>query len=93
MSWDDAFAEIDRRLGPMLEEHGRDAVAVYLGNPNAHNLDALLYGRAFVKALGTRNVVLGHHRRPDAQARVRGADVRHRRSASRSPTWTAPTTC
>ena len=56
MSWDDAFAEIDRRLGPLLEEHGRDAVAVYLGNPNAHNLDALLYGRAFVKALGTRNV-------------------------------------
>ncbi len=56
VSWDDAFAEIDRRLGPLLEEHGRDAVAVYLGNPNAHNLDALLYGRAFVKALGTRNV-------------------------------------
>ena len=56
VSWDDAFAEIDRRLGPILEQHGRDAAAVYLGNPNAHNLDALLYGRAFVKALGTRNV-------------------------------------
>ena len=56
VSWDDAFAEIDRRLGPILAEHGRDAAAVYLGNPNAHNLDALLYGRAFVKALGTRNV-------------------------------------
>ena len=56
VSWDDAFAEIDRRLGPLLEEHGRDAAAVYLGNPNAHNLEALLYGRAFVKALGTRNV-------------------------------------
>ena len=56
VSWDEAFAEIDRRLGPLLEEHGRDAAAVYLGNPNAHNLDALLYGRAFVKALGTRNV-------------------------------------
>ena len=37
-------------------EHGRDAVGAYLGNPNAHNLDALLYGRALVKALGTRNV-------------------------------------
>ena len=56
VSWDEAFAEIDRRLGPLLAEHGRDAAAVYLGNPNAHNLDALLYGRAFVKALGTRNV-------------------------------------
>jgi anaerobic selenocysteine-containing dehydrogenase len=56
VSGDDAFAEIDRRLRPLLDEHGRDAVAVYLGNPNAHNLDALLYGRAFVKSLGTRNV-------------------------------------
>jgi anaerobic selenocysteine-containing dehydrogenase len=56
VSWDDAFAEIDRRLGPLLEEYGRDAVAVYLGNPNAHNLDSLLYGRAFVKSLGTRNI-------------------------------------
>jgi anaerobic selenocysteine-containing dehydrogenase len=56
VSWDDAFAEIDSRLRPLLDEHGRDAVAVYLGNPNAHNLDALLYGRAFVKSLGTRNV-------------------------------------
>ncbi len=55
-SWDEAFAEIDRRLGPLLAEHGRDAAAVYLGNPNAHNLDALIYGRALVKALGTRNV-------------------------------------
>src|SRR5216110_3596264 len=30
-TWDEAFAEIDRRLGPILREHGRDAVAVYLG--------------------------------------------------------------
>ena len=56
VSWDDAFAEIDRRLRPLLEEHGRDAVGIYLGNPNAHNLDSLIYGRVFTKALGTRNV-------------------------------------
>ncbi|HEX6651530.1 MAG TPA: molybdopterin-dependent oxidoreductase, partial [Thermoleophilaceae bacterium] len=35
-SWDEAFEEIDRRLAPILSEHGRNAVAVYLGNPNAH---------------------------------------------------------
>lgn len=35
VSWDEAFAEIDRRLVPILERHGRDAVAVYLGNPSA----------------------------------------------------------
>jgi anaerobic selenocysteine-containing dehydrogenase len=56
VSWDDAFAEIDRRLAPIVERHGRDAIAAYLGNPNAHNLDALIYGRVALKALGTRNL-------------------------------------
>jgi anaerobic selenocysteine-containing dehydrogenase len=55
-SWDEAFGEIDRRLGPILKEHGRDAVALYLGNPNAHNLDALIYGRVLAKAIGSRNI-------------------------------------
>jgi anaerobic selenocysteine-containing dehydrogenase len=55
-SWDEAFSEIDARLGPILEERGRDAVALYLGNPNAHNLDALIYGRVLAKAIGTRNI-------------------------------------
>src|SRR2546425_3430996 len=56
VSWDDAFEEIDRRLAPVIEQHGRDAVALYIGNPNAHNLDALIYGRTFAKAVGSRNV-------------------------------------
>jgi anaerobic selenocysteine-containing dehydrogenase len=55
-SFDDAFAEIDRRLSSLLERGGRDAVALYLGNPNAHNLDALIYGRVLAKALGTKNI-------------------------------------
>lgn len=56
VTWDEAFAEIDRRLGAIVAEHGRDAVGVYLGNPSAHNLSAQLYGRVLLKALGTRNV-------------------------------------
>ena len=36
-SWDEAFALIDERLSPILAAD-RNAVAVYLGNPNAHNL-------------------------------------------------------
>jgi anaerobic selenocysteine-containing dehydrogenase len=56
VSWDEAFAEIERRLLPIVERHGRDAVAVYLGNPSAHSIGALLYGRAVIKALGTGNV-------------------------------------
>jgi anaerobic selenocysteine-containing dehydrogenase len=55
-SWDEAFEEIDRRLPPIIERHGPNAVAVYIGNPNAHNLSALLYGPAWLRALGTRNI-------------------------------------
>jgi anaerobic selenocysteine-containing dehydrogenase len=55
-SWEEAFAEIERRLPPLLEAHGRNAVGVYLGNPSAHSLSGILYGRALIKGLGTKNV-------------------------------------
>jgi anaerobic selenocysteine-containing dehydrogenase len=55
-SWDEAFAEIDRRLPAIRDEHGNDAVAVYIGNPSAHNLSTLVYGRVLLKALRTRNI-------------------------------------
>ncbi|MDX6664117.1 MAG: hypothetical protein QOG68_323, partial [Solirubrobacteraceae bacterium] len=56
IGWDEAFAVIDERLGAVLAAGGRDAVAVYLGNPSAHGLSSLIYGRVFLKALGTRNI-------------------------------------
>ena len=56
VSWDEAFAEIEQRLLPLLDEHGRDACAIYVGNPNAHNLAGLLYNRALLRALGSTNV-------------------------------------
>jgi anaerobic selenocysteine-containing dehydrogenase len=55
-SWDEAFAEIDRRLNAIWDEHGRQALGVYIGNPAAHNLSALIYGRVLLKALQTRNI-------------------------------------
>ncbi|SDX25090.1 Anaerobic selenocysteine-containing dehydrogenase [Amycolatopsis xylanica] len=55
VGWDEAFAEIDARLTPIIEQHGRDAVAVYAGNPSVHNIAQTLYGRVFYKALGTKN--------------------------------------
>ncbi len=54
--WDDAFAEVAQRLRPIIDEHGPNAVAVYLGNPNAHNLDGMLHLRPLLKALRTRNI-------------------------------------
>ncbi|MEA2331752.1 MAG: hypothetical protein QOH58_1890 [Thermoleophilaceae bacterium] len=55
-TWDEAFEEINRRLPPLLAQHGRNAVAVYVGNPNAHNLSTLAYGQAWLRVLGTQNV-------------------------------------
>jgi anaerobic selenocysteine-containing dehydrogenase len=56
VGWDDAFAEIDRRLPAIRAAHGRDSVGVYLGNPSAHTLALMLYPRALMRVLGTRNV-------------------------------------
>jgi len=55
-SWDEAFAEIERRLPPLIARHGRDAVAMSLGNPAAHKFGLLLYGPQLMKALGSRNM-------------------------------------
>ncbi len=56
VSWDEAFAEIERRLPPIIAAHGRDAVAAYLGNPGAHNLALMLYNPVLLRALGSRNL-------------------------------------
>ena len=56
VSWGEAFAEIEQRLTAILSAHGPDAVAVYAGNPNAHNFASTLAIRPLVKAIGTKNV-------------------------------------
>jgi anaerobic selenocysteine-containing dehydrogenase len=55
VSWDDAFEAIDRGLRPLIEQHGPDAVAVYLGNPSAHSTALLLYNQALLTGFRTRN--------------------------------------
>ena len=55
-SWEEAFREIDARLTPILAAHGRNAVAVYLGNPSAHHLGLGLYSRGLLRTLGSHNV-------------------------------------
>src|SRR6266566_7290186 len=56
VSWDDAFAEIERGLTPLLQEYGRNALAIYVGNPNAHNLASLVYLPALLSSARTHNV-------------------------------------
>lgn len=55
-TWDEAFAEVERRLPPIVAAHGSDAVAAYLGNPSAHKIGLTLYGQVLLKALRTRNI-------------------------------------
>ncbi len=55
-SWDEAFAEINHRLPPLMAAYGKDSVAVMAGNPSAHKIGLLLYFARLAKALGTRNV-------------------------------------
>ncbi len=54
-SWDSALAEVADRLHEVQARHGKNAVAVYLGNPSVHNHGAILMGQALLAALGTRN--------------------------------------
>ena len=54
-SWAEAWRAVEEGLAPVLEQHGRNAVAVYLGNPSAHNLAANVYAPVFLKALGSQN--------------------------------------
>ena len=56
VDWDEAFAAVERGLMPIVEKHGRDAVALYFGNPNVHNLAGSLYARPLAKALRSKNV-------------------------------------
>ncbi len=56
VGWDEAFDEIARGLGAVLTQHGRDAVGVYVGNPNAHNLAGLTHLPVFLRALGSRSL-------------------------------------
>ncbi len=55
MGWDEALDLVADRLAAISREHGRDAIGVYLGNPNAHSLGSATHGTAFVKSLRTRN--------------------------------------
>lgn len=55
LSWDEAFTEITEKFKSIQLEHGKNALAVYLGNPNAHSLGNSLFLKPFMKSLGTIN--------------------------------------
>src|SRR6188508_3470720 len=44
-TWAEAWAEVERGLGGVAERHGRECVAVYVGNPSAHSLSSMIFSR------------------------------------------------
>ena len=53
-SWDEAFAAVRAGLDGVRERHGNEALALYRGNPTAHNFAAQPYLRLLMGAMGTR---------------------------------------
>jgi len=54
VSWEEAFEFTVTKIKSIQEKHGDNAVGVFLGNPNAHNMGNQLFLRPFLKALKTR---------------------------------------
>ncbi|WP_321390890.1 molybdopterin-dependent oxidoreductase [Emcibacter sp.] len=55
ISWDEALNEVTDRLFSTRETFGPDAIGVYLGNPNVHNLGSMTHAPIFYKMLRTKN--------------------------------------
>ncbi|MEU7526050.1 molybdopterin-dependent oxidoreductase [Saccharothrix sp. NPDC042600] len=55
-SWEEAFEAVERGLGEVVEKHGRDAVAVFFGNPTYHTMAGFLYRVPLIQALASKNV-------------------------------------
>ncbi len=56
VEWDEAFAAVEAGLERVRETTGNESIAVYLGNPNVHNLGGTFFVRPLLQALKTRNL-------------------------------------
>ena len=54
VSWQEAWSEVERGLMSVINTHGREAVATYLGNPGAHNLGSMTHNRVALQGIGTK---------------------------------------
>jgi anaerobic selenocysteine-containing dehydrogenase len=55
IAWNDAFERVAERLSHIQAQHGRNAVAVYQGNPSVHNYGLMTHSNYFLGLLKTRN--------------------------------------
>jgi anaerobic selenocysteine-containing dehydrogenase len=52
-AWEEALEDIAQRLRAVLDEHGRESVAWYMGNPGAFSYSHTLWSKGFLDAIGT----------------------------------------
>ncbi|QIK76930.1 molybdopterin-dependent oxidoreductase [Nocardioides piscis] len=55
IGWTEAIDLVSGALADTINRHGRDAVGIYLGNPNVHSLGSMTHGTALVKSLRSKN--------------------------------------
>jgi anaerobic selenocysteine-containing dehydrogenase len=55
-TWDEAFEAVERGLTGVIEKYGRDAVAVFFGNPTYHTMAGFLYRVPLIQSLASKNV-------------------------------------
>ncbi|MEM1110393.1 MAG: molybdopterin-dependent oxidoreductase [Pseudomonadota bacterium] len=53
VSWEEALGAVASRLAAIRDEHGKDAIAMYYGNPNGHNFHTQIYTQLFIGMLNT----------------------------------------
>src|SRR6266446_1099824 len=56
VGWGEALDEAAERLSAVQKAHGRNAVAIYNGNPVAHNHGSLIFGQLLARSLGSRSL-------------------------------------
>lgn len=54
-SWSEAYGIINRNLGRLRDEHGANAIAIYAGNPTAHNVGLSMGLGVLASSLGSSN--------------------------------------
>lgn len=55
IDWDEAYELAAEGIHRVQQQHGRDAMAIYLGNPTVHSPGAAMFGPMLVRALRTKN--------------------------------------
>lgn len=55
-SWDEAFQAVEKGLGGVIEAHGREAVALFFGNPTYNSMAGFLYRMPLTQSLNSSSV-------------------------------------